>query len=114
MKNRNARQLLARKPTHAELNAALHQSLLSGGGTKYGRRAATRVQLASELLMRNKNGPSGIWGEWALAEVVGNERGVVTFKTADRFVKVNYAHIGARVRHVSHPMEVTTLNFNMA
>lgn len=38
MKNGKARQLLARKPTHAELNAALHQSLLAGGGTKYGRR----------------------------------------------------------------------------
>ena len=109
MKNKNARQLLARKPTHAELNASLHQSLLSGGGTKYGRRAATRVQLASELLMQNKNGPSGIWDEWAHAEVVNNERGVVTFKTADRFVKVNYAHIGARVRHVAHHMD-----FNLA
>lgn len=114
MKNRKARQILARKPTHTELNASLHQSLLSGGGTKYGRRGATRVQLASELLMRNKNGPSGVWGEWAPAEVVGNERGVVTFKTADRFVKVNYAHIGARVRHAAHPMEVTALNFNLA
>lgn len=114
MKNKNARQILARKPTHAELNASLHQSLLAGGGTKYGRRAATRVQLASELLMRNKNGPSGRWGGWAHAEVVNNERGVVTFKTADTFVKVNYVHIDARVRHAAHPMDVPVLNFNLA
>lgn len=114
MKNKNIRNLLARKPSHGELNASLHQSLLAGGGTKYGRRAATRVQLASELLMRNKSGPSGIWGEWTHAEVVGNERGVVTFKTADRFVKVNYAHISHRVRHAAHPIEVPVLNFNLA
>jgi hypothetical protein len=114
MKNKHIRGLLARKPTHEELNASLHQSLLAGGGTKYGRRDATRVQLASELLMRNKNGPSGIWGGWVQAEVVGNERGVVTFKAADRFVKVNYAHIGYRVRHAAYPMEVPVLNFNLA
>lgn len=114
MKNKHVRQLLAGKPTHAELNASLHQSLLAGGGTKYGRRAATRVQLASELLMRNKNGPSGIWGEWVQAEVIGNERGVVTFKVADWFVKVNYAHIGCRVRHAAYPIEIPVLNFNLA
>lgn len=103
MKNKKVRDILKKKPTHAELNASLHQSLLAGGGPKYGRRKATVVQLATELLMRNKNGPSGVWGEWATAHVVGNENGVVTFKHEDKFIKVNYSQLSARVRHSAHP-----------
>lgn len=100
MKNGKARQLLARKPTHAELNAALHQSLLAGGGTKYGRRNATVVQLATE---QNPKTDSA-WSGWMHAQVVSNERGVVTFKVADKFIKVNYAHIASRVCHQYQPV----------
>ena len=97
MKNKTIRNILARRSSETELNAAVHQSLLAGGGTRYGRRKATVVKLATVQCAKTRT-----WSQWVQATVVVNDARGVTLHTAEGHVVIGHAHVKARVRHQHH------------